>query len=302
MLIYLGSGKRAYGPAPIPLRKRNLWDFLAIIDGVAAPTFPEQVEPTKRYGSRLWVFAPDCIHGWIGEDGEECEVGVFQFPSVPKPLQSIVPEGGWLSVALQPEGIEQIRKFIETGTKQLSSPNPVSQLHFESILSGLSILIMEALEMDQMSPVATQAQHTVGAAIAWYDTNLHQAPTLDDVARNVSTSPAHLRRLFHSSMGMSPKEALDQVRFQKAHDYLRDARRTIEDIAELTGFYSASAFSRAFKLRHGISPNHWREQMFNTLGLNSDVTREAEEAAKACSARRPANKGKAKANQPRRSK
>jgi len=261
MLIYLGGGPRTYGLNPIPLRCRNLWDFQAIISGVAAPTFPGLLNPSPLVGDRLWVFAPDCVHGWVGDGANECEVGVFQFPYVPEILHHIMPASGWLSVGLTSASTREIRRHISVGTEQLRSPSPVSQLHFQSILNGLSILIMEALEMNQMSPVASQARHVVGEAISWYGANLHLAPTLDDVARHVSVSPAHLRRMFHQSTAMSPKEALDQLRFQKARELLEDPRNTLEVIAELTGFFSASAFSRAFKHRHGLSPQRWRQQL-----------------------------------------
>lgn len=261
MLIYLGGGARTYGKNPIELRHRNLWDFQAIVTGVAAPTFPDQAKPPRLVGSRLWVFAPDCVHGWIGDGANECEVGVFQFPYIPETLQNIMPEHGWLSVGLTPANAREIRRYIKVGTEQLRSPSPVSQLHFQSILTGLSILVMEALEINQMSPVASNTRHIVGEAISWYGANLHLAPTFEGVAQHVSVSPAHLRRMFHQSTAMSPKEAFDQLRFQKAHELLENPRNTVEMIAELTGFFSASAFSRAFKLRHGVSPKAWRNQL-----------------------------------------
>lgn len=115
--------------------------------------------------------------------------------------------------------------------------------------------------MDQMSPAATHARLIVGEAISWYGSNLHLAPTLEDVAKHVSVSSSHLRRMFHQSTVMSPKDAFDQLRFQKAHELLENRRTTIEFIAEATGFLSASAFSRAFKTRHGLSPKKWREHL-----------------------------------------
>lgn len=261
MLIYLGSGKRTYGQNPIPLRHRNLWDFQAIVDGVASPTFPADSETPRLTSDRLWLFAPHCVHGWTGDVDNECEVGVFQFPYVSETLQNVIPESGWISVGLTPRNKQEVGRFIQMGTEQLRSPSPLSQLYFQSILVGLSIIVMEELEMDQMAPMASNARHVVGKAITWYGENLHLAPTLDDVSRHVSVSPAHLRRMFHQATAMSPKDALDQLRFQKAHELLENPRISIERIAELTGFLSASAFSRAFKNRHDISPKQWREHL-----------------------------------------
>ena len=259
MLIYLGHGFRTYGLHPFPLLRRNLWEFQAIISGHAAPTFPDQPVPRRLVGDRLWVFAPDCVHGWTGDGPNACEVGVFQFPYAPRILRNMMPASGWLSVGLSTISTEEIRRCIAVGREQIGAPNPVSQLHFQSILTRLSILIMEALEINQMSPVASRARNIVGEAISWYGANLHHAPTLDDVARHVSVSTAHLRRMFHQFTSMSPKEALDQVRFQKACELLEDATQTIEVIAELMAFNSASAFSRAFKNRLAVSPKQWRE-------------------------------------------
>lgn len=261
MLIYLGGGTRTYGREPIPLCNRNLWEFQAIFAGVAAPTFPDQPTPRRLIGNRLWVFAPDCVHGWVGDGARECEVGVFHFPYVAETLHNIMPESGWLSVDLTPQNTKEVHRYISLGTEQLRAPSPLSQLYFQSILTGLSILVMQELEVNQMSPVTSHARHAVGAAISWYGAHLHLAPTLEDAAQHVSVSPAHLRRMFHQTTAMSPKQAFDQLRFQRAHELLEEPRHTIESIAELTGFCSASAFSRAFKHRYGLSPKQWRNHL-----------------------------------------
>ncbi len=59
--------------------------------------------------------------------------------------------------------------------------------------------------------------------------------------------------------GTSYQDILDQVRREKAREYLADKRRSIYEIAMLLGYSEHSAFSAAFKRWYGLSPNAYRE-------------------------------------------
>ncbi len=53
------------------------------------------------------------------------------------------------------------------------------------------------------------------------------------------------------------------IRMDIARQYLSDSNRTLGDLAEILGYRNQSAFSRAFKLEHGVSPKQWRETARN---------------------------------------
>lgn len=56
------------------------------------------------------------------------------------------------------------------------------------------------------------------------------------------------------------RDALDAARRELAQEYLRDARLSIGDISLKLGFSEQSAFQRAFRRWHGMTPLAWRRR------------------------------------------
>jgi AraC family transcriptional regulator len=81
----------------------------------------------------------------------------------------------------------------------------------------------------------------------WKDGDL--APiTLGDLARATDVSKAHLTRIFQATLGVSPVEALRQLRLDRAVTF-----------AEATGFPNPFHFSKVFSSVYGSSPRAFRQ-------------------------------------------
>jgi transcriptional regulator GlxA family with amidase domain len=98
----------------------------------------------------------------------------------------------------------------------------------------------------------------VNAAIVWYAKRMEENPAFPEIARAVGVSAPHLRRLFHQVLHASPNRIMDQMRFQRAMQLMSDPAIKLESVGEQCGFGSASAFSRAFKMKFGCAPQVWR--------------------------------------------
>ncbi|MES1937582.1 AraC family transcriptional regulator [Salinisphaera hydrothermalis] len=85
-------------------------------------------------------------------------------------------------------------------------------------------------------------------------------PTLDDAAAALALSPRSLQRELDQA-GTHFKDCLADVRQQLADHYLRDPSLSIGDIGVLLGFSEQSAFQRAFKRWHGITPRAYRRRL-----------------------------------------
>ena len=79
------------------------------------------------------------------------------------------------------------------------------------------------------APVASTAGETtrdydhVQRAISHLSENWREQPSLDELARQVNLSPAHLQRLFTRWAGISPKGFLQAVTIDHARSLLRDS-------------------------------------------------------------------------------
>jgi AraC-like DNA-binding protein len=91
---------------------------------------------------------------------------------------------------------------------------------------------------------------------------LHSRPahrwTVSTLARLAHQSRSAFAQRFRSAVGTGPIEYLSRWRLALARDQLRHTTRTLAEIAEATGFSSASALSHAFSRAEGRSPRHYR--------------------------------------------
>jgi AraC-like DNA-binding protein len=97
---------------------------------------------------------------------------------------------------------------------------------------------------------------------------IHQEPwhpwTVAEMCARAGLSKTVLTHKFAQLMGSSPKDYLIQWRMQIAANWLKESKLSVEIIAERSGYYSVSAFSRTFKNRYGVAPGLYRERWRST--------------------------------------
>lgn len=82
-----------------------------------------------------------------------------------------------------------------------------------------------------------------------------------DIARAVGISVRSLQQRFRAQLGLSPYAYYLGLRLAAARRMLQQTRRSTAEVAVAHGFGSGSAFARAFRARHGISPTEARRQV-----------------------------------------
>lgn len=81
--------------------------------------------------------------------------------------------------------------------------------------------------------------------------------TTKQLADGCALSPDHFGRRFRASFGTSVHQRLIQLRIEHAKELLR-SRRTLVEVALLTGFCDQAAFSRTFSRIERMTPSRWR--------------------------------------------
>ena len=255
MLRYLGTGERYYGMAPHGVYPRRHWELQAVVAGQMAPLLESGPLPFRSQS--LWIFTPDCPHGWLGYEREACEVVVFHFTTVPDQLRQCVDPHGYIETGLSADECVRLRELANVAAENLRHPTTLSNLYYQQIQTEVSLMALKQQSHQRLGDGDAAAQQMVDNAIAWFEEHMAEAPRLEDVAAAIYISPAHFRRLFHRVLGLSPRQALDQVRFVRAMQLMERGQFTIDAVARACGLGSASAFSRAFKKWHGCSPRDW---------------------------------------------
>lgn len=85
--------------------------------------------------------------------------------------------------------------------------------------------------------------------------HLGRAWTIANLASEVALSESQLTRLFRQDLGISPAAFLWNARADRMAELLSSSDVTITEAARSVGWQNASAASRAFKRRYGLTPS-----------------------------------------------
>jgi AraC-like DNA-binding protein len=156
--------------------------------------------------------------------------------------------------------------LLEHFLRLASVENAANRAGAQSVLNKLSeLLFVEAtrIYLDQLTGVSTgwlSGLHDplVGRALSLLHAQPARSWTLEDLAADSGTSRSALVSRFTLLMGYPPIQYLTRWRMQLAAKHLRERGAKIASVAQLVGYDSEAAFSRAFKKYSGQSPREWR--------------------------------------------
>lgn len=251
-LGYLASGVRTYGEQPVLSRVRERWEFQFIFRGRARPT---EVECgfSEGSGPRLYVSHPESPHGWTDDRGGISEVFVVQYLEVPDELIGQIKPTKPIVIDLDEAVAERMMRRCEEARRAVAAGDVQASLFFQRLLMELTTVALSRA-VDQARKV--DATDKVVRAMNWFEENVAGAPTVQDAARAVGLSAAHMRRLFAEAGRPSPQAELARLRMDAAKRCLVEGWEQ-KAVAELLGFSEPSAFARAFRDYEGVPPGKW---------------------------------------------
>lgn len=177
------------------------------------------------------------------------------------PVLSTLPPLLRLNLA-QDVAADWIRSTFQYGAAEVAAGRPGS----ETILAKLSeLLFVEAVRRHAASLPEGQTgwfsglrDQYVARALALLHREVGRRWTVDDLGREVGLSRSALADRFIHLIGVPPMHYLAQWRMQVATQKLRGTSTSVGEVAEIVGYDSEAAFSRAFKKAHGVAPATWR--------------------------------------------
>lgn len=92
---------------------------------------------------------------------------------------------------------------------------------------------------------------------AYIHRNLHHPLKVSDLASAAGMSEKYFITRFREALGITPRQYVQQLKINKARDYLYQNRYTVKEIAHLLGFPDPYTFSKAFKKHFGIPPSRF---------------------------------------------
>ena len=100
----------------------------------------------------------------------------------------------------------------------------------------------------------------IKSAAEYININYYKNISIDQLCKISGYSPAHLRRLFIKTYGVSPQNYIIDKRIEAAKEMLLDLpEKNVDEISDLLGMGSSSYFCKLFKSKTGFSPICFRE-------------------------------------------
>jgi len=144
--------------------------------------------------------------------------------------------------------------FTEAAKKRFGYQNMVAS-YLISILVQLGRCIRDDAENVAQQSRKRMEKSFLHIQSVFSDSNL----TVAYLAEREGLSESRYRELFRKHFGISPSEAIAQVRIANACHLLQTTNMTISASANYCGYQDIAYFSRLFKLKVGVSPTDYRK-------------------------------------------
>lgn len=156
------------------------------------------------------------------------------------------------------ERIRALYQFFLLDCDWQDSSNHLQMSTTASLLLNHLIRKYSSVQWQQPTIKGGLAPHKLKYIQEWIEDHLDQALTLSDLANIVNLSEYHFAHMFKQSMNMAPHQYVMQRRLTKAKGLIQSSQLSLQDIALVCGFSSASHLSHRFKQFYGMSPSQLR--------------------------------------------
>lgn len=176
-----------------------------------------------------------------------------------------------------PENVGELKQWFQLSLHNRRSPHPLVPYRIDSGFKGTLLSILHKSHsgeaaMPRESRPKTDLKTDFPMAV-YLREHLAEKLCLQDIAQHFGFHPHYLIKLFNDHMGMSPMQYLQEIRLEKAREYLEYTKWSVSEISEKLG-WTNSYFSRLFHQREGMSPSQYRKRAVSVVG--QDVALESE--------------------------
>ncbi len=136
---------------------------------------------------------------------------------------------------------------------------------YEARMLSLFYKIIEQMTVQDYNKRLLLAPPKLQSALSYFHENFTTPETnVEACAKHINTSTVYLRKIFNSSLNITPLKYLNDLRMNHAIELLKTGYYSIEEIANLSGFYDPKYFSSLYKQKVGVLPSTKRKKAFSS--------------------------------------
>lgn len=149
-----------------------------------------------------------------------------------------------------------IRDLLENMICEYAHEKPDTQAVLKAYTLQLIIYTARQMAAEHPDP---EPQGAFGEIAAYAKANAGHL-SLSQIAQRFGYHPNYLSSLFKKELGKSYSEVVLETRMERAAVLLRESNLSVEAVAQMLGYASASHFHKAFNRYYGCSPRQYAAQ------------------------------------------
>ena len=241
--------KSAIKDAPTP-RKFNFYVLTHLIGGKGFYWTPEHEKPEIISPGTGIIATPGKINSYSGYKDYFHEDSIaFMGPSADALYNAGVLRDGLIQIGTA----RRLLPIIE----KLNGATLASQLEANSLLLNLIFELYHENRQQEQTPAAGAR---IQLLIKELKHDLSKWWTVSEMAAYCNISENQLRRIFHETTGMSPKNYIETVKMRRGVELLCGSKCKISELAANIGYVDQYHFIRRFKKVIGIPPARYRRE------------------------------------------
>ena len=154
-------------------------------------------------------------------------------------------------------GDDRTWPLVKMLSEVVDDRDPASQLYGDGLVAAIAARLFVRAS-DPHEPSAGLASWQLRLVSDRMEADLPDRVQLADLAELVGLSQSHFSHAFKASTGLAPYQWQLHARIKRAQTLLIDARVSLADAAEATGFADAMHFGKTFRKFIGATPAAWR--------------------------------------------
>ena len=139
----------------------------------------------------------------------------------------------------------------------------ITRISADMLQSYVRIMTICAEYMTLTNALPSRAPRLPELAKMYLHERYGEKITIQDICRELGCSKSALLVAFKNEYGTTLNDYLCQIRIEKAKKLLTSTNMSISAIADATGFYDQSYFSKVFSSRLGMTPSEYRKENTN---------------------------------------
>jgi AraC-like DNA-binding protein len=161
----------------------------------------------------------------------------------------------------QPEVNHLIKRLVHTFTNNNKSKDMILDLMIKELI--VRLLQTNAKDLLLSECDTTFSDTRIGFVINFIQDNLtQQNMTVETLASKANMSSSHFHKQFKNTLGISPIDYVNTERIKFSKKLItEDKKRSITDVAFLSGFNNVSYFNRQFKKQVLVAPSKFRKDI-----------------------------------------